>query len=242
MDHDTYTAELEALQTRFRLLQRAYAGDSHRAIVVLEGWDASGKGGLVRRIAWCLDPRFLRVYPIGAPDAHERQRHWLHRFWEKVPKTGEIAMFDRSWYGRVLVERVENYASEREWRRAYDEINEFELTLTQDGYRIVKLFLDIDADTQLDRFRARYDTPDKRWKITEDDLRNRARWDDYAAAYTDMIDRTSGAAAPWHRIDANSKKRARLKAFEILLDTLGEGIDIEDPEVSPLVQAFFDDH
>jgi polyphosphate kinase 2 (PPK2 family) len=242
MDDRDYEERLAKLQVRFRLLQRAYAREKHRAVVVLEGWDASGKGGLVRRIAWCLDPRFLRVHPIGPPDSHERQRHWLHRFWEKVPKTGEIAMFDRSWYGRVLVERVEGFASEGEWRRAYDEINQFEHGLCEESYRVVKLFLDITPETQLERFRARYETPDKRWKITEDDLRNRARWDDYAAAYDEMIERTSHKAAPWHRIDANSKKRARIEAFEILLEDLGKGIDVGEPDVSPLVEGFFNDH
>ncbi|WP_372005922.1 AMP phosphotransferase [Tistrella mobilis] len=234
-------AALKRLQDQLVLLQHAYVIHGHRGIVVLEGWDAAGKGGLIRRIGWCLDPRHLRVHSIGAPSQGEKRQHWMQRFWTRVPESGRMAIFDRSWYGRVLVERIEGFATESEWTRAYDEIRAFETTLLDEGIRIVKLLLDITPETQLDRLQSRYDNPEKRWKLTEDDLRNRARWRDYEIAYGEMVERTSLPRAPWLRIDANDKDMARIAAFEAIIKGLGDGVDVSEPTVPPLIRAFFGD-
>jgi AMP-polyphosphate phosphotransferase len=232
--------EIKALQDRLSLIQHAYARQGRKAMIVLEGWDAAGKGGLIRRLAWGLDPRPLKVWRISAPSSDEKGAHWLRRFWTKVPGAGEIAVFDRSWYGRVLVERVEGYATESEWKRAYDEINNWEASLADEGYQLVKLFLDITPEEQLERFRDRYKDPLKRWKLTMDDLRNRGRWAEYDAAYSDMLARTSTAQAPWHRIDANSKHKARIKGMTHIAECLGKNVDVGEPPVQPEIAAFFE--
>jgi AMP-polyphosphate phosphotransferase len=156
-----------------------------------------------------------------------------------VPQAGEIAVFDRSWYGRVLVERVEGFAEEIAWRRAYDEIAAFETALVEEGFRIVKLFLDITPETQLERFEERRSDPTKRWKITADDLRNRARWHDYQEAYAEAIDRTSLDRAPWHRVDMNDKRSGRIACFELILAELGRGVDLTPPELPAEVESYF---
>lgn len=240
MNRRTYQKELKERERRLVLLQRAYARQGRSAVVVLEGWDAAGKGGVIRRIAWATDPRGLRVWSIGAPSGDERREHWLQRFWRRVPRSGEIAVFDRSWYGRVLVERVEELTDEPAWRRGYDEINRFERMLVDENIRLVKLFLDISMETQFERFRARYENPAKRWKLTEEDLRNRARWDSYVEAYRDMREHCSPPEAPWITIDANHKRTARIAAFDAILDAAGRGVDVEPPEAPPLVAAFFE--
>lgn len=237
---DAYEQALAVRQHRLVLLQRAYSRQGRSAVIVLEGWDAAGKGGIIRRMAWATDPRALRVWSTGAPTSEERREHWLQRFWRRVPRAGEIAVFDRSWYGRVLVERVENLAPEAAWRRGYDEINHFERTLTDEGVRLVKLFLDITMDTQFERFRDRFEDPTKRWKLTEDDLRNRARWNEYVAAYADMRKYCSPPAAPWLTIDANDKRATRVAALDAILDCIGRDVDVEPPEAKPLIKAFFD--
>ncbi|MES1927632.1 hypothetical protein SADO_00210 [Salinisphaera dokdonensis CL-ES53] len=230
--------ELEALQAQLQRLQLAYARQGRSAVIVLEGWDAAGKGGLIRRIGWVLDPRTLSVWQTGAPDAVERREHWLQRFWRRIPPAGEIAIFDRSWYGRVLVERVEGFAPESAWQRAYDEINAFEQTLVDDGIRLVKLFLDIDSATQLERFTERYENPAKRWKLTAEDIRNRARWEDYEKAYADMFKRCSTAAAPWQRIDANDKRAARVAALREVVAVLAQDVDTALPAPDTEVDTF----
>ena len=232
-------AEIRILQDHLLKIQHAYIRDGRKAMIVLEGWDAAGKGGLIRRLAARLDPRSLKVWRIGPPAETEQGAHWLRRFWVKVPAGGEIAVFDRSWYGRVLVERIEGFATKDEWRRAYEEINDWEHSLTQEGYRIIKLFLDISPEEQLERFKARYEEPAKRWKLTEDDLRNRARWDDYAEAYDEMIDRTDKPNARWHRIKTDSKHKARIQGLTAIADTLSPGVDLAWPDVSPDIHAFF---
>ena len=179
LDFADYERRLTSLQGVLQLIQQAYLGTPERAIIVLEGWDTAGKGGVVRRLGWALDPRSFRVSPIASPDEHERAQHYLQRFWRRLPENGQIVAFDRSWYGRVLVERVEGFATEKEWRRAYREINEFERMLIDAGVRLVKIFLHITADEQLKRFRARLTDPVKRWKLSYEDFRNRARWADY---------------------------------------------------------------
>lgn len=241
MDKAAYKSRLKELQKRLNLLQHAMARQGLSGIVVLEGWDAAGKGGVIRRIAWALDPRHLKVWSIGAPSPAEKRQHWLKRFWQRLPDEGEIAVFDRSWYGRVLVEPIEGFASREEAARAYREINEFENMLTDEGLRMVKLFLDITPQTQYRRFEKRFRSPQKRWKMTREDLRNRARWREYEEAYERMIAETSTPAAPWVRIDANEKRAARLACLEEILKVLGAGIDVTPPPADPEVKAFFDD-
>lgn len=240
MNGEKYEKELKAAQSVLADLQRDYILGGHRGIIVLEGADAAGKGGLIRRIAWTVDPRAMKVWPISAPSALESRQHWLQRFWERLPETGQIAIFDRSWYGRVLVERVEKYATEAEWRRAYREIREFENQLVAEDYRIVKLCLNISKQTQLERFRARYNDPHKRWKLTGEDIRNREKWDDYQVAFDDMIGETDHKGAPWFRIDANSKKAARIKGLNNIVNTLSRDVKPAKQKLSPEVAAFFE--
>jgi polyphosphate kinase 2 (PPK2 family) len=223
------------LQNRMLAVQQAYYHQRLRAVIVFEGWDASGKGGSIRRLTARLDPRGYKVWPIGVPSADEQGRHYLFRFWARLPEPGTIAIFDRSWYGRVLVERIERLIDEPTWRRAYGEINEFEHMLIADGVRVVKLFMHITGDEQLSRFVERLRNPVKRWKLTWDDLRNRARWDDYAAAYEEMFDRTSTAAAPWTLIPADQKWTARVRVLEEVVAQLGHGVKIEPPPLDPEV-------
>lgn len=236
-DKAAYEKRLAKLQKELLRIQQTYWHERRRAILVFEGWDAAGKGGAIRRATELLDPRGVHVWPIGAPLPAEQGRHYLWRFWQRLPEPGTFAVFDRSWYGRVLVERVEGFAAPEAWRRAYDEINEFERMLSDDGARIVKLFLHISPEEQLERFRERLTNPYKRWKITEEDLRNRARWDDYVAAAEDMFERTSTPAAPWHAIPADSKWHARVRCLEIVNEALSRGVTIAPPPVDPAVQA-----
>ncbi len=222
-----YERRLSTMQQTLQLVQQAYLGTTHRAVIVLEGWDTAGKGGVVRRLGWALDPRSFKVHAIAAPNGRERSLHYLQRFWERLPESGQIVVFDRSWYGRVLVERVEGYSSQPEWRRAYSEINEFERMLLADGMRLVKLFLHITPEEQLRRFRARLTDPLKRWKLSYEDFRNRARWADYEAAIEDMLDKTSTRRAPWHVIPANNKPFGRLAAFRVIADRLSKDVTLE---------------
>ncbi len=210
IDVARYERRLEKLQTRVgRAAVRAHrAGTS--SVIVFEGWDASGKGGAIRRLTWSMRPRDYHVVPIAAPTDEERAHHYLWRFWRRLPGAGDVVIFDRSWYGRVLVERVEGFCPEPAWRRAYDEIVDFESQLIEHGYVLVKFWLHIDAEEQLERFRAREGSPEKRFKIGPEDWRNRSRWADYEAAVTEMIARTSTADAPWTVVPANDKRIARV--------------------------------
>jgi polyphosphate kinase 2 (PPK2 family) len=228
-----YERRLATMQETLQLVQQAYLGTAHRAVIVLEGWDTAGKGGVVRRLGWALDPRSFKVHAIAAPNGREKQLHYLQRFWERLPQHGQIVVFDRSWYGRVLVERVEQFASPAEWQRAYDEINNFERMLLADGARLVKLFLHITPEEQLRRFRARLTDPLKRWKLSYEDFRNRNRWLDYERAIEDMIERTSSRRAPWHLVPANDKPFGRLAAFRIIVDRLAKGVDLEPRPLEP---------
>ena len=204
-----------------------------KAMVVAEGWDAAGKGGAIQRMVAQCDPRHFHVWPIAAPSEGEKARHYLWRFWTRLPKAGEIAIFDRSWYGRVLVERVEGFATEAEWRRAYDEINEFEAQQTSDGTLIVKLFFHVTQETQDKRLKARLEDPWKRWKVTPDDFRNRARREDYLAALKDMFSHNDTRWAPWTAIDGNNKKSARIAALQAVADALARHVPGKPPKVSP---------
>ncbi|WP_416896768.1 MAG: polyphosphate kinase 2 family protein [Minwuia sp.] len=223
------------VQHRLRTIELAYRRFSLRACVIFEGWDAAGKGGAIRRMTAEMDPRGFQVWPIAAPTEHYRGRHYMERFWHKLPEPGLIAIFDRSWYGRVLVERVEGFATAPEWNRAYEEINAFERMLTDDGVRLVKLFLHLSAEEQEKRFRARLDDPWKRWKLTVEDFRNSARRPDYEAAIDDMLVRTSTDGAPWSVISAEHKRHGRIRALETIAGILGRDVDLSPPPLDPAV-------
>jgi polyphosphate kinase 2 (PPK2 family) len=191
-------------------------------ILVFEGWDAAGKGGAIHRVTGSLDARDYQVIPIAAPTDEERAHHYMWRFWRHLSRAGRITIFDRSWYGRVLVERVEGFATEAEYMRAYGEINHFEEQLVTDGILLVKFWIHISKAEQLKRFRDRSRTSYKRWKITEEDWRNRKRWDDYTVAVNDMVARTSTKIAPWTLVEGNDKNFARIKVLKTLADRLDD--------------------
>lgn len=236
-----YADRLDAAQERFNKLRQAYYFGGHRAVVVFEGYDAAGKGGAIRRMSAVMDPRGFKVWPIAAPSEHELKRHYLARFWEKLPEKGQIAVFDRSWYGRVLVERVEGYASEPEWMRAYDEINAFEKMLVDGGARLAKQFLVVDPEEQLERFRKRLKDPLKRWKLSTDDFRNRDNWDAYRRATEEMLEKTDTSHAPWTVISGNHKRHARVTALNAVADRLELGVDLSPPPVDPEIERLFEE-
>jgi polyphosphate kinase 2 (PPK2 family) len=220
LDEDEYKPRLKAAQVEMLQWQHALAASRSTLIVVFEGPDAGGKGGAIKRLTERLDPRTIRVHSIVRPSHEEYQRHYLWRFWNRLPPYGQIAIFDRSWYGRVLVERVEEFASDREWKRAYQEINQFERMLADDGAIFVKIYLHISKDEQLFRFKRREADPMKHWKITEEDWRNRKKWSEHNDAAEDMFQKTSTETAPWHVIGANYKWLARVKTVETVVETL----------------------
>lgn len=224
--------QLESLQSELELIQQAYLKTGDRAVIVLQGLDAAGKGGLIRRMGWAMDPRSFRVWPIKGPDEREKRQHYLQRFWDKLPASCEIVVFDRSWYGRVLDERVEKLCTQDQWKRAYREINEFESQLTADGFRVIKIFLAVSRAEQLKRFEGRINNPGKRWKLTYEDFRNRDNWAAYQQAIREMIKQTSSRQAPWHLIDADSKQKSRVEALQIIVDALKEGVNLRPPAVS----------
>lgn len=239
----SYADDLVALQERLEIIQAAHIVHGKAAVVMLEGWDAAGKGSIIQRLCANWDPRYFEVWPIGAPSDEERGHHFLWRFWNRLPAKGNIAVFDRSWYGRVAVERVEGFASERDWRRGYDEINEFEAQLCENGVTLVKLFLHVSQAEQDKRLTDRLNDPWKRWKTGKDDYRNRARRADYLAAYHDMFERTDTRWAPWTVVDGNNKKAARMAALGKIADVLERNVSMEppvaDPEVVGLARAAF---
>lgn len=220
LEKSAYKTELEELQGRLSLLSRHPAFAKHALAIVFEGNDAAGKGGAIRRITAALDARRYRIVPIAAPTQDERAKPWLWRFWRQVPRRGGITIFDRSWYGRVLVERIEGFCSEYDWMRAYSEINDFEHQLSASGVMIIKFWLTISNEEQLKRFKLREETGFKRFKITEEDWRNRDKWDQYKNAVCDMIDRTSTQTCPWTLVEANNKQFARLKILRTVCETI----------------------
>lgn len=235
--HDgDYSDDLAAVQERLARIQVAHIVHRRAAIVMLGGWDAAGKGGIIQRLTAEWDPRHFEVHPIAAPTEAERARPFLWRFWTKLPRAGDIAVFDRSWYGRVLVERVEGYAAEAEWRRGYDEINAFEAGLATSGITLVKLFVHVTAAEQDARLRARLEHPWKRWKTGADDYRNRAKRPEYLAAMAEMFERTDMAVAPWTVIDGNNKKAARIAALTVVADRLEAAVDMTPPPLDPEVE------
>jgi len=224
---EEYSSKLDGLQKELRDLGNRLYRKKIPVIIAYEGWDAAGKGGNIKRITESLDPRDYVVEPIASPEPHEKARHYLWRFWTRLPKTGHITVFDRTWYGRVMVERIEGFCSENDWQRAYNEINEFEKELTDWGALIIKFWVQIDKDTQLARFNDRQNTPEKQWKITDEDWRNREKWDQYESAIDEMIEKTSTAFAPWHILESVDKKYARIKALEITVKEIKKRLNKE---------------
>ncbi|KAA0970112.1 polyphosphate kinase [Aureimonas fodinaquatilis] len=222
-----YKERLKKVQKKFVKIQQAYLRTGDSAAIVFEGWDAAGKGGTIRRMSTVMDPRGFKVWPIAAPSPDDMKHHYMARFWERLPIKGEIAVFDRSWYGRVLVERVEGYATEAEWRRAYDEIVAFENSIQSSGIRIAKIFLYITPEEQFVRFRDRMEDPLKRWKLSYEDFRNRDKWGLYEEAANDMFAKTHTSFAPWTVIAANDKHFARITALETIADCLAAGVDLK---------------
>ncbi|HLP98210.1 MAG TPA: polyphosphate:AMP phosphotransferase [Sideroxyarcus sp.] len=216
LDKKKFDAELEKYQGKLNLLTRDPRFRKLSVIALFEGSDAGGKGGAIRRITGALDARHYRIIPVAAPTEEERAQPYLWRFWRHIPRTGRVTIFDRSWYGRVLVERVEKFCSEADWMRAYGEINDFEEQLVDNNTVLVKFWLAITKEEQLRRFKEREKIGFKRFKITEEDWRNREKWNDYERAVCDMVDRTSTEIAPWTLVEANDKNFARIKILKTL--------------------------
>ena len=222
---DEYAEQLKKCQKELSKLHNRLYRAKIPMMIAFEGWDAAGKGGAIKRIASALDPRGYEAVPIAAPDKAELARHYLWRFWNRIPKTGHIAIFDRTWYGRVMVEKIEGFTSPQRCGQAYTEINEFEKELTDSGVIIVKFWLQIDKDEQLKRFTERQNTPEKQWKITDEDWRNREKWDSYEDAVNEMLCRTSSEYAPWNVIEANDKLYARIKVLKTVINAIKDRLD-----------------
>ena len=222
---DEYNKTLPKLQAEVRRLQHLCYVCRTPVVIAYEGWDAAGKGGNIRRLTRDLDPRGYEVVPIASPQGEERTHHYLWRFWRELPKAGHFAIFDRSWYGRVMVERIEGFATPDEWTSAYREINEFEAQLVEFGVVLIKFWLHISKDEQLKRFKDRQENPHKQWKITDEDWRNRERWDAYWLAVSDMIEQTSTVGAPWTIVEANDKRHARVRSLKEVVDRLLEAVE-----------------
>jgi len=224
MDRETYTELLEKHQGRLNHLSHQANAKGLSSILVFEGWDAAGKGGAIRRITAPLDARNYQVIPIAKPTDEEYAHNHLWRFWRHLSRAGRVTIFDRSWYGRVLVERLEGFATEAEWMRGYSEINDFEEQLVDHGIVLIKFWMHITKEEQLKRFKAREKIAYKRWKLTDEDWRNREKWDQYEHAVNDMIARTSTSIAPWTLVEGNSKRFARIKTISTFCDKLEEAL------------------
>lgn len=220
MTKEDYKKRLSVLQKELTRLQNEMYLKRIPVVVALEGWDAAGKGGAIKRLTEPLDPRGYEVVPTAAPNDIEKAHHYLWRFWRAMPKDGHMTIFDRTWYGRVMVERIEGFCSQAEWRRAYREINQMEQNLTDHGVIVLKFWLQIDKDEQERRFNERMEDPEKQWKITDEDWRNREKWDAYVKAVDEMILRTSTTYAPWTIVEADSKYYARIKILETVVRAL----------------------
>ena len=231
---------LKAAQLRLLSLRLSLGGQLSRGehlgppvCVVFEGWDASGKGGCIKRLVAPLDPRHVRVAQFAAPTHDEKRHHFLWRFWPVLPGWGGMAVLDRSWYGRVLVERVEGFATDEQWRRAYGEIADFESSLAAEGMILVKFWMQLSADEQLRRFRARETDPLKQWKLTDEDWRNREKWEGYTMAVEDMLEHTSTPAAPWVVVEAEDKRWARVRVLEATVEHIERGLTDRGLPVPP---------
>ena len=229
-----YERRLANIQETLQRVQQAYLGTSHRAIIVLEGWDTAGKGGVVRRLGWALDPRSFKVHAIAAPTVREKSLHYLQRFWERLPEHGQIVGFDRSWYGRVWS------SGWRATRRRRSGSVPMMRSMTSSGccgkrHAAGENLLHITPEEQAHRFRARLTDPLKRWKLSYEDFRNRDRWKEYEAAIEDMLEKTSAKRARWHLVPANNKPFGRLAAFRIIADQLSLGVDLQPRPLDPMV-------
>ena len=217
---EEYKERLKKVQKRLQDLQNQLYEKRIPVVIAFEGWDAAGKGGAIKRLTEPLDPRGYQVNPTSAPNDVEKEHHYLWRFWNTIPKGGHIAIYDRTWYGRVMVERIEGFCTVEEWSRAYAEINEMEEHLYDEGTIVLKFWLHIDKEEQEKRFKERMNNPEKQWKITDEDWRNREKWDQYEEAVNEMIVQTSTTYAPWIVVEANDKYFARIKVLETVADTL----------------------
>lgn len=220
MTKEEYKKRLNDLQDRIQDLHNQIYRERIPVVIAFEGWDAGGKGGAIKRLTEKMDPRGYAVNPTASPNDIEKAHHYLWRFWKEIPKDGHIAIFDRTWYGRVMVERIEGFATTEEWTRAYKEMNDMELQLVNNGMVVIKFWLHIDKDEQERRFHERMINPEKQWKITDEDWRNREKWDEYEKAVDEMLLRTSTSYAPWVVVEANSKYFARIKVLETVVNAL----------------------
>ncbi len=235
LDRQSYVREVTRRQIQLRELGYQVYLQKRPVIIVFEGWDAAGKGGAIKRITEKLDPRGYVVYPISSPHGEDKTRHYLYRFWTRLPERGQIAIFDRSWYGRVLVERVEGFASEAEWKRAYKEINSFERQLRDFGAILVKFWIHISREEQLRRFEERKAIGYKSWKLTEEDWRNREKWAAYEEAVEQMLIKTSTGTANWTLIEGNDKYWARTRVLAKLVKILSAQLEYKPAD--PLLGA-----
>jgi AMP-polyphosphate phosphotransferase len=225
LDRDAYVRELTRRQIELRELGYQVYVQKRPVVIAFEGWDAAGKGGSIKRITEKLDPRGYVVYPIAAPQGEDKTRHYLYRFWRRLPESGQIAIFDRSWYGRVLVERVEGFAKEEEWKRSFKEINSFERQLRDFGTIVAKFWIHISQEEQFRRFEERKATGYKAWKLTDEDWRNRQKWSVYEEAVEEMLVKTSTKTAPWCLVEGNDKYWARVKVLSRLVEILSAELD-----------------
>lgn len=227
LEKEEYKKKLKDLQEKISVLHGEFYRRRIPVVLGFEGWDAGGKGGAIKRLTEYMDPRGYQVHPTASPNDIERAHHYLWRFWKNMPKDGHIAIFDRTWYGRVMVERIEGFCSTAEWKRAYQEINDMEHQLSQHGTLILKFWMQIDKDEQDRRFKERMENPEKQWKITEEDWRNREKWDLYEKAVDEMLIRTSTTYAPWIIVEGNSKYYARIKVLETVVNAMEKRLEQE---------------
>ena len=232
LTREEYVTDLIRYQLQLRQLAFQLYEHKRTLVMVYEGWDAGGKGGNIKRVTEKMDPRGYEVLTIAAPTGEDKTHHYLWRFWRRLkpPDEKQILIFDRSWYGRVMVERLEGFCTKEEWKRAYREINEFERQLVDFGMIVAKFWIHISQDEQLRRFEARQDTPYKAWKLTDEDWRNREKWDQYEAAVEDMLLRTSTLTAPWTIVEGNDKWVARVKTLRTLVELLSRELNYQSPE------------
>ena len=224
---DAYDEALIPYQVALSALGYQVYKQDRLVIIVFEGWDAAGKGGAIKRVTERLDPRGYAVYPISAPQGDDKTHHYLWRFWRRLPEAGQIAIFDRSWYGRVLVERVEGFCAEDDWKRAYREVVQFERGLVDFGAIVCKFWMHISSEEQLHRFQERETNELKQWKLTDEDWRNRGKWEDYFEATNDMLTKTNTISAPWTVVEANNKWHARIKVLKTLVDKLSDELNYD---------------
>ena len=227
LDKPTYHEQLIKYQVALHDLGYQVYVQERPVIMVFEGWDAGGKGGAIKRVTEKLDPRGYVVYSIAAPQGEDAARHYLYRFWRRLPESGQIAIFDRSWYGRVMVERIEGFCTESDWKRAFREINQFERQLVDFGTILFKFWLHISKGEQLSRFESRANDPLRRWKLTDEDWRNREKWEVYGQAVDEMLLKTSTVTAPWTIVEGDDKYYARVKILKTLVEKLSKELDYD---------------